>query len=562
MTYIKPQEVKSPKNRWRLIRVLHDGGIGEWSAAEGKWAKGGRWREVLAIRWNGGSSDKGIGSPQSRGQPTWFIVPDEMEAAMRSVVASAAERMACPFSFFVSADWSKKKEKRSVHVADLRGRRIRYEGTGWILRTLLDLARDRDGPVLVGVDAALGVPDSYWREVLKTSNPASFIEWLRGLDPDSDFFTETARNAAEWRIDRPFFRIPRGPGSKTAYDDLLPGGFLRKIDHRTKAKPIFAASGIPGTVGSGTRALWRELAPLLREDRDFAVWPFEGDLADLASRKKIVLAEIYPGLAYAAALAEKLPTALLKVAKTKTEKRNEACDRLKKIEWARGVDLGDLRSAREDENAFDSLFVAAAVLRCAIEGRALFSSHWIDRKVEGGMLLVGPVDPVTGRSGEFHAMGLPGTSNDDAHFPIRPQGDTAGSLEASAVRRERLEAPERLAPFIRSKGLDTIGASEAAERLKVSRTTVYQWATKKRLLAWTSTKRGLTIPAAQILGPGRIVPGLPKVLDIIDDPELAWAFLTQDWPFADAVARPLDKLAGGQIDEVVEAAPGFGTTFT
>ena len=554
MTYIKPQEVRSPKNRWRLIRVLHDGGIGEWSAAEGQWAKGGQWHDVLAIRWNGGSSDRGIGSPQSRGLPIWFIVPDEMEAAMRSVIVSVTERMARPFSFFVSANWSEKEKRRSVHVADLRGRRIRCEGTGWTLKTLLDLAREQDGPVLVGVDAALGVPDGYWREVLKTGNPASFIEWLRGLDPNSDFFAETASNAAEWRVDRPFFRIPGGPESKTAYDDLLPGGFFRKIDRRAGAKPIFAASGIPGTAGSGTRALWRELAPLLREDRDFAVWPFEGDLADLASRKKIVLAEIYPEIAHGIAI----PTGPDKLAKNKPEKRNEACDRLKKIEWARGVDLGDLRSAREDENAFDSLFVAAAVLRCAIKGRALFSSHWIDRQVEGGMLLVGPVDSVTGWSGEFHAMGLPGTSNDDAHFP----GDMAVPLEAPAARRERLEVPERLAPFIRSKGLDAIGASEAAERLKVSRTTVYQWATRKRLLAWTSTERGLTIPAAQILGPGRIVPGLPKVLDIIDDPELAWAFLTQDWPFADAVARPLDKLAGGQIDEVVDAAPGFGTTFT
>ena len=145
MTYIKPQEVRSPKKRWRLIRVLHDGGTGEWSAAEGQWAEGGRWRDVLAIRWNGDSSDRRTGHPQSHGRPTWFIVPDEMEAAMRSVVSSVAERMACPFSFFVSANWSKQEEKRSVHVADLRSRRIRYKGTGWTLKALLDLARAQDG---------------------------------------------------------------------------------------------------------------------------------------------------------------------------------------------------------------------------------------------------------------------------------------------------------------------------------------------------------------------------------------------------------------------------------
>lgn len=558
MTYIKPQEVRSPKKRWRLIRVLHDGGIGEWSVAEGQWSRGGRWRDVLAIRWNGDSSRRGIGSPQAHGRPTWFIVSDEMEAAMRSVIASVAEPMACTFSFFVSANWSKKERERSVHVADLHGRRIRHEGTCWTLKTLLDLARDQDGAVLVGVDAALGVPDSFWRKVPKTGGrPVSFIDWLRGLDPDSDFFAKTVRNAAEWRVYHPFFHITGGDGSMTAFNDLLPGGFLRKIDRRTHAKPIFAASGISGIAGSGTRALRRELAPLLREDRDFAVWPFEGDLSDLASRKKIVLAEIHPGIAHGTTLAN--PTGPVKVTKNKLEKRNEACDLLENVEWARDVDLGDLRFAREDKNAFDSLFMAAAVLRCTIEGKALFSSPWIDRQVEGGTLLVGP--PVTGQAGKYQSEGLPGASNDAADFPP-PQGGMAVPLEAPADRRERFEVPEKLAAFIRSKDLDTIGASEAAERLKVSRTTVYHWATRKKLLAWTSDKRGVTIPAEQILGPGSVVPGLPKVLDVIDDPELAWAFLTQNWPFSDVVARPLDKLACGQIDEVVDAAPGFGTIFT
>ena len=248
------------------------------------------------------------------------------------------------------------------------------------------------------------------------------------------------------------------------------------------------------------------------------------------------------------------------MAKTKAEKRNEVCGLLEEIEWVRDVDLGDLRFARDDEDAFDSLFVAAAVLRCVIEGKPLYRSDWIDLQVEGGILLAGPVDPVAGRSGEFRLKGLPEVSNDATEHP--QEAYMAAAMKAAVAQRERAEVPERLKPFVRSKGLDTIGVSEAAVRLKVSRATVSDWATRKRLLAWTSAKRGLTIPAAQILGPGQVVPGLAEVLDVIGDPELAWAFLTQDWPFADAVARPLDKLARGQIDEVVDAAPGFGTVFT
>ena len=146
----------------------------------------------------------------------------------------------------------------------------------------------------------------------------------------------------------------------------------------------------------------------------------------------------------------------------------------------------------------------------------------------------------------------------------------AVALEAAAAQcgvggdAPTARVPERLEPFVvrRSKEHDLIGVSQAAERLQVSRTTVYDWAAKGTLLAWKSTKRGLSIPAAQILGPGRVVPGLAKVLGLIGDPELAWMFLTQDWSFADEAARPLDKLLAGRTEEVIDATPGFGTTFT
>ncbi len=85
MSYVKPSEVNSPKNRWRLRRVLHDGTEGEWSVAEGQWDNDGLWRDVLAIRWNG-TSEAPIGNPQSRGLATWFIVPDELEPAIRSAI--------------------------------------------------------------------------------------------------------------------------------------------------------------------------------------------------------------------------------------------------------------------------------------------------------------------------------------------------------------------------------------------------------------------------------------------------------------------------------------------
>ena len=90
MSYVKPQDVHSPKSRWRLRRVLFDSGEGGWSAAEGQWDNDGLWSEVLAIRWNGSGGTE-IGNPQSRGLATWLIVPEELKETIREAIARLPE---------------------------------------------------------------------------------------------------------------------------------------------------------------------------------------------------------------------------------------------------------------------------------------------------------------------------------------------------------------------------------------------------------------------------------------------------------------------------------------
>lgn len=181
---------------------------------------------------------------------------------------------------------------------------------------------------------------------------------------------------------------------------------------------------------------------------------------------------------------------------------------------------------------------------------------------------------MTNESAGFHIEGLRGLSGSATRFlrqhPKEAQMAVAAALEAAAVQYEaqrggsRANIPEGLQPFVVHRLPDSgiIGVSEAAARLEVSRTTVYDWVGKNTLLGWRSTKRGLTIPTEQILGPGKVVPGIAQVLEIIDDPELAWAFLSEEWPFADNAVRPIEKLKAGDIEEVVNAAPSFGTAFT
>lgn len=83
MAYQNPRYVDAPQRRWKLIDILHNGGDDDAALAIGHWDG----EPVLAARWNGTDADTGIGNPQSRGIPTWFILPSWMnESTLKSAV--------------------------------------------------------------------------------------------------------------------------------------------------------------------------------------------------------------------------------------------------------------------------------------------------------------------------------------------------------------------------------------------------------------------------------------------------------------------------------------------
>ena len=152
---------------------------------------------------------------------------------------------------------------------------------------------------------------------------------------------------------------------------------------------------------------------------------------------------------------------------------------------------------------------------------------------------------------------------DEARLAVAVALETAAAQSGATLKGPTEDVPAGLRQFVVDRPReDLIGVTEAASRLGVSRTTVYDWATRNTLIAWRSTKRQLNIPAGQIIGPGRVTDGLAQVVDVVGEPELAWAFLSQEWPFDDGVARPIERLQSGGLDEVLSAATGFGSTFT
>lgn len=80
MAYQNPNDIDSPKGRWKLDAVLCDTGDGGWSVAEGVWDES----YALGVRWNGSDWNKTSGNPQSRGKPTWFILPYELHEAVKA----------------------------------------------------------------------------------------------------------------------------------------------------------------------------------------------------------------------------------------------------------------------------------------------------------------------------------------------------------------------------------------------------------------------------------------------------------------------------------------------
>lgn len=88
MSYVRPEEVVSPRNRvGDVIEVIHDPGEGRMSVARVLWDE----EEVIATRWNG-SDERPLGNPVSRGRATWFVVDQYAADSVEQAARAAAER--------------------------------------------------------------------------------------------------------------------------------------------------------------------------------------------------------------------------------------------------------------------------------------------------------------------------------------------------------------------------------------------------------------------------------------------------------------------------------------
>jgi hypothetical protein len=286
----------------------------------------------------------------------------------------------------ICVDWGKDLSKRRAWVAEVAARRVAPADVRPTLPTLVSFARALPGRTVVAIDAALGVPGFYLegarRAVAEWSGVEGFLSWV-GLAMRTPSVLREVRSVAEWRHDRPFIRVPKGTGSLNAFWARCGGKLLRSIDEATGAKSPFIVAGIPGVVGAGSRALWTELVDVVGAS-DLAIWPFDGKLDKIT--KRIAVAEIYPRVCYALALEPELPAPLMPLAKSYPCVRACVAERLEASNWIRthAVSFSDLDLAREDEDHFDAMISAAALLRCVLEGHPLDEPRC--DPAEGGIL--------------------------------------------------------------------------------------------------------------------------------------------------------------------------------
>ena len=207
------------------------------------------------------------------------------------------------------ADWGTDAGKRWLARAKL-GLDGRYTAEGPYLvgdhTRLITSVRSEigsEGCAIIGFDFPIGVPEQY----ASVAGIEDFKLFLLGLGSGAwaDFFTVSTASS-EISMHRPFYPFKPG-GTKQAHvlkalglSDIneLRRQCERKQNGRRAACALFWTLGA-NQVGKGAIVGWRDvLAPALRGDKNFALWPFDGKLHELLEPGKIVIAETYPAECY------------------------------------------------------------------------------------------------------------------------------------------------------------------------------------------------------------------------------------------------------------------------
>lgn len=321
------------------------------------------------------------------------------------------------------ADWGIKPGKRVVYEVDVDHRTIKRrsdpDAAGWTVQKLAAEAQEivsrpnrRVDRCLIALDVAIGFPAGLLTLMIQNAgqeygNP-NLAGYLRN-PPNGASQPGESGEAHQWSWERPYIRVPAGDGALTAFRETASNfgvTLTRAVDEMTGGRSPLILSGIPGTVGSGSREVLRELWNQGGEAgwrNGVAVWPFDGPLTGRdINTPSVFVGEIYPRSLYGHVLDDRDPVGRrrLIVAKTIRQTRELVVDHLRRLNWHLRPDISValseeyLNLAIDNEDDFDAYLSALGLLRLAVEGISLEDEtlgEWegrsiLDRRAEGGML--------------------------------------------------------------------------------------------------------------------------------------------------------------------------------
>ena len=210
----------------------------------------------------------------------------------------------------VHCDWSTNANKRWMTIATLNENTYVIDNPILVgnLNTFFNRMKNgikENGRVLIGFDFPIGVPAAYAHQI-PNFNFLHFLQNLQNAPNWGDFYN-LCQNQNEICLERPFY--PYRPGG-TCQDHLINGlGLLNRDQlfrtceratlNRTAASPLFWTLGAK-QVGRAAISGWRDLlAPeLVNQNCQIGLWPFQGNLAVLLPKYKMVIAESYPAESY------------------------------------------------------------------------------------------------------------------------------------------------------------------------------------------------------------------------------------------------------------------------
>lgn len=274
-----------------------------------------------------------------------------------------------------AADWSKSADRRRAAVAVRVDDRYRIDRIDVVAdpSKLLDSLRAKsgDGGVFLGFDFPIGLPVAY-------AARRGFKTWREAMEVVSrqktDFFVETD----EPSIEQPFYPKSSRPAGQFTLARLVQSLELKTVEalfrgcecqnHEGQQPACLFFTIGPQQVGRAALNGWKSV--ILPNIGSLALWPHDGDLADLLDGKKPVIAEIYPAEFYRFIGP---PAGAAKWSKAKREDRRKVAPNLLKHAGNLGLGMSSevqnsVESGFETDDEFDA-FVGLIGMLAVLRGK-------------------------------------------------------------------------------------------------------------------------------------------------------------------------------------------------